>query len=309
MKIGIFEENFSELLIDTLSDRYQVSFFNGDYVQFLSEIEVLFIRLKHKISKEILGMAPNLKYICTPTTGLNHIDIHEMERRKIGLLSLKGETEFLNSIRATPEHTIGLVLSLLRNYSKLFLDHSVSWSVRNGFQGSELHRNSAGIIGYGRVGKILARYLNAFDCEVRYYDIENVENSYKGVIKESSITSLIEKSTLIFLCASYSKENECLINKSYLDMMQDKYFINTARGELVDEEELLDRIEQGFFSGVALDVIANESGDNHLSRFLDLVDEQNLVITPHIAGATIESMQKTDMFILGKLEKKLNAEN
>lgn len=307
MKIGVFEENFSELLINTLRERYVVSFFRDDYAQFLSEIEVLFIRLKHRIDKQILDMAPNLKYICTPTTGLNHIDIQEVERREIELFSLKGETEFLNSIRATPEHTFGLALSLLRNYTNLIMDSDTDWTIRNGFQGSELSGNRAGIIGYGRVGRILAQYLDSFGCKTRYYDTKNVVNQNKNIIKESSINSLIGNSNLIFLCASYSKENENFIDKKYLDLMRGKYFINTARGELVDEENLIERINQGFFKGVALDVIANESGENNLDRFLGLVNDQNLIITPHIAGATKESMQRTDMFIVDKLEKKLNA--
>ncbi len=305
MKVGIFEENFSKDLTELLVSKYGAKFFDGNYEEFLFDLDIVFIRLKHYVGKKILDKAVNLKYICSPTTGWNHIDVEEVKRRKIELISLKGEFDFLNQIRATPEHTFGLCLSLLRNYKELFLKNDSKWSVRDNKKGQELYGNKAGIIGYGRVGKILAGYLTSFGCVTSYYDILECDNKNNEVQKEISLDLLIEKSNIIFLCASYTQDNIEFINSKYIDLLKNKFFINTARGELVNESYLLEKIRIDWFKGVAIDVIANESGDNNLEVFLELSKNKNLIVTPHIAGATHESMSRTDLFILNKLLLKL----
>ena len=304
MKIGIFEENFSQKLKDILANRYSIVFFNDNMEEFLCDVDVIFIRLKNYIGKDILKKAPNLKYICSPTTGWNHIDIDEVSKRGIELISLKGEFDFLNEIRATPEHTFGLALSLLRNYKELFLKYDSSWSIRNNSKGYELYGNSAGIIGYGRVGKILANYLTSFGCSTKYYDIKDIEEPNSNITKEVSMEALIENSNIVFLCASYSDDNLNLLGEKNIDLLKDKFFINTSRGELIDELYLIDKIKKSWFKGVALDVISNENAPNNLDEFLSIMKTENLIITPHIAGATYESMEKTDLFILDKLSSK-----
>lgn len=117
MQIGILEpSDFSSIAIEKLDNVGQVTNFSGENLNiFLRDKDVLFIRLGYVISKDFMSMAKNLKYLCTPTTGLNHIDLQECKARDIEVISLKGEIDFLSTIRATPEHTFGLTLSLLRN--------------------------------------------------------------------------------------------------------------------------------------------------------------------------------------------------
>ena len=124
MQIGILEpDNFSKEAIESLEKVGKVSLFNGkDLSGFLLKQEIIFIRFKYHISHDFLEKAPDLKYICTPTTGLNHLEVKEIKKRKISIISLKGEEEFLTKIRATPEHILGLTLSLLRNYREAFLN-------------------------------------------------------------------------------------------------------------------------------------------------------------------------------------------
>ena len=304
MQIGILEpKDFSRKVLDELKSYGKVELFWGENREkFLEDKDVLFIRLKYKIDKSFLEEAPSLKFICTPTTGLNHIDINEVEKRKIKIISLKGEYDFLSTIRATPEHTIGLLLALLRNYNKAFLNPKNNEWNRDLYKGYEVYGKTIGIIGMGRVGKILSKYFNAFDAKIVFYDIKDVDTSYNS-IEVKDISSLIIKSDIIFLTASYSKENEKMIGKEEIDLMKDKFFINTSRGELVDEKYLLTKIAQQHFRGLALDVIENETdlGNNNLKEFLPLCEKNNFIITPHIAGATYESMWRTEEFISEKL--------
>lgn len=305
MQIGIFEsKDFSTVVIEKLSCMGEVSFFDGrDIKSFVKNKEVLFIRLKYFIGKDILDHATKLKYICTPTTGLNHIDLKECEDRGIKIISLKGEYDFLSTIRATPEHTFGLVLSLLRNYKRAFLNQENNEWNRELYKGSELYGKNIGIIGLGRVGKILAKYFSVFDANVYFYDIDTTIQSDTAK-REKNIESLIVKSNIVILSASYSIENEKFFDKKYIDLLEGKFFVNTARGELIDEEYLLKKIND-IFKGIALDVISNETSQNNLNEFLELSEKNNLIVTPHIAGATYESMWKTEGFIYKKLYEEL----
>ncbi len=130
------------------------------------EADVLWVSLRHRIDAEVMASAHRLKVIVTPTTGLNHIDLDEANRRGIRVLSLQGETEFLNNVRATAEHTVGLILSLLRRIPAALDDvRKGSWD-RDRCKGRELFGKTVGIIGYGRLGRIIARYLKAFDTHL-----------------------------------------------------------------------------------------------------------------------------------------------
>lgn len=307
MQIGILEnQDFSQEAILTLEKIGKVHFFDNFSIdKFIEQKDVLFIRLAYFVGRAFLEKAKNLKYICTPTTGLNHIDLEECNQRGIKIISLQGEYEFLSTIRATPEHTFGLVLSLIRNYKEAFLNQkNTSWN-REQYKGFELFDNSVGIIGFGRVGKILAKYFEAFGTKVYFYDInDGIEEIYEAV-KCASIEEVINQSNIVILSSSYSETNYQFFNKKYIDLLENKYFINTARGELVDEEYLISKLDQNFFKGVAIDVIQNEQSDNRLEKILKLTNTNNLIVTPHIAGATYSSMNRTEEFIVKKLKEAL----
>jgi D-3-phosphoglycerate dehydrogenase len=305
MQIGILEpKDFSQKAIEMLTRIGDVSLFDGkDLDVFIVDKEVLFIRLGNFIGNDFLQKAKNLKYICTPTTGLNHIDLEACKERGIHIVSLKGEYEFLSTIRATPEHTFGLLLSLLRNYKEAFLNQqNTNWD-REKYKGFELYQNSVGIIGFGRVGKILAKYFEAFGANVYFYDIDNSIKKIHGAIKLSSIEEVINQSNIVILSASYIESNYQFFDKKYIDLLENKYFINTARGELIDEEYLITKLKESFFKGVAIDVIQNEQSNNNLDKLLKLTETNNLIVTPHIAGATYSSMHRTEEFIVNKLKE------
>lgn len=308
MRIGILElKDFSQKAIKELNKLGTVELFDGlDMDGFMADKEIIFIRLGNFIGSDFLNKAKNLKYICTPTTGLNHIDLEECEKRGIKIVSLKGEYEFLSTIRATPEHTFGLVLSLLRNYKEAFLNQKNTKWDRELYKGFELYENSVGIIGFGRVGKILAKYFEAFGAKVCFYDIDDSIREIHSASKLSSIEEVINQSNIVILSASYTESNHQFFDKKYIDSLENKYFINTARGELIDEKYLLSKIEQNFFKGVALDVIQNEQSNNRVEKILELTNTNNLIITPHIAGATYSSMYRTEEFIVTKLKKENN---
>ena len=303
MRIGILEpKDFSQNAIERLKSEGEVVFYNRKNINsFIENLDILFVRLGFYIGEDLLKNARNLKYLCTPTTGLNHIDIEYVNKRNISILSLKGEVAFLSDIRATSEHTFGLILSLLRNYRQAFISNKYNFD-RDLFKGSEIFDNTIGIVGFGRIGVLLAKYIKGFDGITFFYDSnDDVKSSY-GAKRVDNLGALIEKCNVICLCASYSRKNEEMINEEYIDKLKDKFFINTSRGELVDQNYLINRIKQGYFRGVALDVLKNESkGIKNLEKLLSIDKKQNFILTPHLGGATYTSMKRTEEFIVEKL--------
>lgn len=311
IKIGIVEpQDFSKKAERHLNSIGLVTSFDDSIdslENFISDKDVLFIRLKYFYNQELLSNAKNLKYICSPTTGLNHIDLEYAKNSNIQIISLKGESDFLNQITATSEHTFGLVISLLRFYQRAFSQKNLTNDNRNSLKGYEINLSKVGIIGLGRIGSHLVKYFNAFGAEVNYFDIDD-SKEHSSAKKYSSIESLVKASDIIILSVSYSMKNEKMIGRKIIDMMKDKYFVNTSRGELVDEEYLLDCVSNRFFSGVAIDVFNNEQGLlNNAEKIMKLTSlDLNFVCTPHMGGATITSMKKTENFISSKLESSIN---
>ena len=304
-KIGILEpDNFSKKAIAKLGGLGEVSKFKGNGTRdeihgFIADKNALFVRLAYQIDEDLV-FGSRLQYICSPTTGLNHISIGACD---IKVVSLKGEYDFLNNIRATPEHVFGLTMALLRNYKEAFIKSKEQAFDRDVYRGYELYGAKVGIIGLGRIGRLLTKYFTAFDAHVGYYDIQPKENVLEGVIKYDSIEDLIRASEIIILEANYTPENNKMINAELLRMMKGKFFINAARGELVDEIALIEEIKANIFKGVAVDTFANEAGcENQIEEFIELSEGRNLIVTPHIGGATFTSMQRTEEFIATRLE-------
>ena len=270
----------------------------------VQEADVLWVRLRHHIDAEVMAAAQRLKMIVSPTTGLNHIDLNEARRRSIRVLSLQGETEFLNDIRATAEHTIGLMLALLRRIPAAVDDVQKGGWHRDQFKGRELFGKTIGIIGYGRLGRIVARYLKAFDARILVSDPHIDHKSLDTGISAVSLEGLLQESDIVSLHVSLSDRTQSFFGKEQFSRMKSgAWFINTARGELIDETALLDALRSDRLAGAALDVLCEESSNGMIHHPLVAYarEHDNLIITPHIGGCTIESMEKTETFLAGHL--------
>ena len=192
-------------------------------------------------------------------------------------------------------------MSLLRNYKEAFLNQKNNKWDRELYYGFELFENNVGIIGFGRVGKILAKYFETFGAKVYFYDNDDSIKGIHSANKLLRIEEVVNQSNIVILTASYSESNHQFFDKQYIDLLENKYFINTARGELVNEDYLIRKLEQNFFKGIAIDVVQNEQSNSSLYKLLKLTERNNLIVTPHIAGATYSSMNRTEEFMTYKL--------
>ncbi|MEQ6123449.1 2-hydroxyacid dehydrogenase [Pseudotenacibaculum sp. MALMAid0570] len=287
------EENFK------IQEELQLHLKNYQY-------DVIFTRLGLSLDKQILSLQRELKYVVTPTTGLNHIDLNYCNDNKIKVVSLKGEIEFLTTVKSTAEHTWALLLTLIRNIPVAFQQVKNDIWERHQLMADELDGKTIGIIGYGRLGKIIARYAKAFDMSVLVNDTREIEDEVKEGEKNVSLEVLLRNSDIICLMITYEERNINFLDYSKIQMMKDQVIlINTSRGEMVNEDALIQALKSKKISGVATDVLKNDSIWNGK---LPIVPEiikyakknDNVIITPHMGGYGKVSIKKTRDFITDK---------
>jgi D-3-phosphoglycerate dehydrogenase len=265
--------------------------------------------LGFQVDREILDAGSNLKAIVSATTGLDHIDLAYAEQRGIEVLSLRGESEFLRSVPATAEHTWALLLALMRRLPWAF--HSVlhgEWN-RDAFRGHDLCSRRLGIVGLGRIGQKVARYGHAFEMQVRAYD-PGLIAAIPGVLMCATLSDLLRQSDVLSLHVPLNPQTEKLIGAPELALLPSgAVIVNTARGAVLDETALLEALDSGKLAGAALDVLTHErvqhSGTSERLRAYARTHDR-LLITPHVGGATAESMCCTELFMAEKLKRFLS---
>ncbi|MFY9493265.1 MAG: 2-hydroxyacid dehydrogenase [Minisyncoccia bacterium] len=273
--------------------------------------EVLVIGLKHQLDRKFLDQTPNLKIIASPATGMNHLDLAEIKSRGIKLISLRGRKGFLRNVPSTAEETFALILSLSRNIPWAFDDVKKGGWDRIKWRGHQLKGKTIGLLGFGRLGRIVAKYAKAFDMSVLACD-PNVSAGFmkgRGVAKVS-MEDLFKESDIVSLHVLLTDDTHNLVKEKHLRSMKPSaYLINTARAELVENGVLEKALKQKWIAGAAVDVMWDEKGDGVHLKNNSLVDyarkNKNLIIMPHVGGATFEAMEVTQDYIADLVSKHL----
>jgi D-3-phosphoglycerate dehydrogenase len=306
MKLLITEpKDFSKKALNSLLSHFEVTELNSISAldRYIHEIDILFIRLGIFLDKSILQKAKQLKYICTPTTGLDHIDIEYCRLNNIQVISLKGERTFLDSIPSTAEHSWTLLMALNR---KIFhaVDHvqQKQWN-RDLFKSYNLKNRTLGILGLGRVGLQVAKYGHTFGMKTIGFDT-NPNIGTTLVDKRSSAEDLFTESDFISIHIPLNSRNIKFVNSNLIDLMKpNACIINTSRGKVWDEAAITDALINNKLRGIASDVLFEELSEQPENSPLLNIDctKYNCIITPHIAGATYDSMLLTEEFIAEKI--------
>ena len=250
-----------------------------------------------------MDLAPRLRAIISNPTGVPHIDMAAAAERGIAVFSLRDEQEFLATITPTAEHAFGLMLALLRN---------TPWSFAAALEGewkrfdfgapAMLSRLSLGLVGMGRLGRLMSRYGSAFGMKVRFFD-PYVETGADGAEKLANLSELAALSDVISIHAPANHETRHLIDSGVLaECRPGAVLINTARGELVDEVALLAALDEGRLAGAALDVLDGEYEPGFKAAEHALVayarGHRNLLLTPHIGGSTEDAWFETQRHVI-----------
>ena len=248
----------------------------------IKEVEAILIRSKTKVTKEVIEAGQNLKFIGRAGVGLDNVDLEAAKARDITVKNTPGA-----SSESVAEHTLGMMFCLAKNF------HPAVTGVKEGrwekkkFKGSELGGKTLGLVGAGRIGKMVAEKAKALGMTVLAYDPFLKPED----IPEAKLTDLDEvfkESDYLSMHVPLLPETKGMINKESIGKMKDcAYIINCARGGVIDEQHLLEALNGDTLGGAALDVYENEPEVNK-----DLVEHPKVIGTPHIAASTGEAQAR-----------------
>ncbi|WP_147677188.1 2-hydroxyacid dehydrogenase [Algibacter pacificus] len=306
MKILHLDTNH-ELLINQLA---QAGFINHeDYTSSkaiieakISEYDGIVLRSRFTIDKQFLDAATRLKFIGRVGAGLENIDCEYAKEKGVYLISAPEGNR-----NAVGEHSLGMLLSLFNKLNKADAEVRQGQWLREANRGIELDGKTVGLIGYGNMGKAFAKKLRGFDVEVLCYDIK--ANVGDANAKQVSLQEFQDKVEVISLHTPQTPLTVNMINSEFINAVKKPFWlINTARGKSVVTIDLMKALKSGKILGAGLDVLEYEkaSFENLFSNtmpeaFQYLIDAENVLLTPHVAGWTIESKEKLAQTIVDKI--------
>jgi len=252
-----------------------------EIINIISEYEALIVRSATKVTKNIIIASKKLKVIGRAGAGVDNIDVVTAKEKNILVMNTPG-----GNTNATAEHTLALILSLLRKvpYSN-DTTHKGKWEKKN-IKGSELSNKTLGIVGFGNVAIRLSNLVKGFNMNILAYSksLTSRQEEFPD-IKNVSFDELITTSDIISFHCKAPPDGKPLINKEYYKKMKPTtVIINTARGNIVEENDLNNALNNNMIAGAALDVYSKEPAKENI-----LFNNPKVILTPHIAASTAEA--------------------
>ena len=300
MKI-LITEFINKSSLDDLNNNFEIKFDEKlwekeeQLLEIIKDYDGLIVRNKTQVNKKILSNAKNLKFIGRLGVGLDNIDTEFCKSKNIHIQPATG----MNA-DSVAEYVISSSMSLIKKIP-MFHNGTVkgNWP-RTTIKSAEINEKCIGIVGFGTIGRKVADYSLKNGLNVLAYDpyIEKLDNNEKNY-KLSSLEDLFKNADIISLHLPLTEETKNLINKSSFSKMQKQpIIINTSRGSVVNENDLIDAYDQNLISGFALDVFENEPIKKDL--YERITSEMNCILTPHISGVTTESNIRVSNYIVKK---------
>ena len=268
----------------------------------------IIIRSRFSIDKHFLQQASRLKFIGRVGAGLENIDCRFAYSKGIDLIAAPEGNR-----NAVGEHSLGMLLSLFNKLNKADKEVRKGKWMREDNRGIELDGKTIGLIGYGNMGKAFAKKLRGFDVKVLCYDIK--PNVGDENCKQVSLESLKQNADVLSLHTPQTEETKQMINTNFINSFSKEFWlINTARGTSVVTKDLVKALKVGKILGAGLDVLEYEksSFENLFSNnkmpeaFKYLISADNIILSPHVAGWTIESKEKLAQTIVEKIKKRFS---
>ncbi|MDP1623550.1 MAG: NAD(P)-dependent oxidoreductase [Bacteroidales bacterium] len=275
-----------------------------DFLSIAGQYDGVIIRSKIRIDKAFLDRAIRLKFIGRVGAGMENIDVGYAESKGIHCLnSPEGNRD------AVGEHALGMLLSIMNHMNRADQQVRQGIWIREGNRGAEIKGKCVGIIGYGNMGSAFAQRLKGFEANVISYD-KYKHNYSDGNTLETSMDEIFMQTDILSLHVPLTEETTHLVDDYFLQrFVKNIWLINTARGAVVRTSDLTKNLESGKVIGAALDVLEYEdvSFESLSTKMPDelnyLVNAENVVLTPHVAGWTQESNIKLAQVLIGKIRK------
>lgn len=277
-----------------------------DIETIISNYDGIIIRSRFTIDKTFLDAAKNLKFIGRVGAGLENIDCDYAEKKGVILISAPE-----GNSNAVGEHTLALLLSLFNKLNKADSEIREGKWLREDNRGLELDGKTVGIIGYGNMGKAFAKKLRGFDVDVLCYDIK--ANVGDKNAKQVSLATFQEQVDVVSLHTPQTELTKKMVNSKFIQAFNKPFWLlNTARGKSVVTNDLVSALKTGKILGAGLDVLEYEKAsfenlfknndENMPEAFRYLIQAQNVILTPHVAGWTVESKEKLAQTIVDKIK-------
>lgn len=313
MKIAVLERNSvgTDIDVTCFEDFGEVTYYRNtvaaDAAEKVKDVDII-IANKAPMNEETLKDAPNVKLICEFATGFDNIDLEYCKKRRIKVANVKDY-----STAAVAQHTFALTLYLLEHlphYDTYVKDGS--YGAQDRFSNfdlpfTELAGKTWGIIGMGNIGRMVARIATAFGCKVIFHSVtgKSTCTEYEQVSKDE----LLAQSDILSLHCPLSDLTRNFIDKEALSKMKKTaLLINVARGPVVNNADLYDALESGEIAAAGLDVLEKEpiAADNQLGK---IRDSNKLIITPHMAWASVEARERLVNEVYKNIEAFLKGED
>jgi D-3-phosphoglycerate dehydrogenase len=274
-------------------------------MQKIHEFQGIVIRSRFDLDRDFLEKAKNLQFIARVGAGLESIDLDFAAQQNIHLIAAPE-----GNANAVGEHALGMLINLMQKISEANISvKSGNW-LREPHRGFEIEGKTVGIIGYGNMGKSLAKKLQGFDCEVICYDIQpEVGDAFA---KQVSMADFCEKADIVSLHTPWTPETNRMIDKNWISNFKKPFwFINTARGKSVVTDDLVEALQSGKILGAGLDVLEYEKNsfetlfeiEKRTATMEYLLTSPKVILSPHIAGWTFESHLKLAQTIVEKIRR------
>ena len=263
-----------------------------ELIEYIKEADAIIVGLE-PINKEVLEKCPNLKIISKYGVGLNNIDLKECKRKDIKI----GWSGGVNRL-SVAEMTLGFMLMLSRNlFITTNLHKNGTWKKDGGF---ELSGKTIGIIGVGHIGKEIVRLLKPFRCNILVNDIIDQDRYYKeNNLKKASKEDIFKTCDIVTIHTPYNDETKNMVDLDVLKTMKKTaYILNTARGGIINEQDLKYALQNGIIAGAAIDVYTKEPPNDK-----ELINLPNLICTPHIGGNSAEAVEAMGMSAIKHIKK------
>ena len=264
----------------------------------------LIIRSRFSIDASFLEKAKNLKFIGRVGAGLENIDCSYTKNNGITLIAAPEGNR-----NAVGEHTLGMLLSLFNKLNKANGEIKKGQWLREENRGVELDGKTIGLIGYGNMGKSFAKKLRGFDVEVLCYDLKTAVSD--DCCKQVSLRELQQKVDVLSLHTPQTELTKNMVNTNFIESFKKKFWLlNTARGNSVVTKDLVIALKSGKILGAGLDVLEYEktsfenlfTNDNIPKAFQYLINSNKVLLSPHVAGWTVESEKKLAQTIVDKIK-------
>ncbi len=300
------------LILENLIDKKNLTILKKNHNIFYNKnkkknkIETIFTRLKYNLNQDFLSNYPNLKYVISPTTGTNHIDNNYIKKNGIKFINLLGQKKKIRNVSSTSQFNFALIISASRKLLDYNFLSKKNIFNRYKYETFQFEQLTCGIIGYGRIGKYLCKNLAKLGFKILIYEKYLKKKIFKKKnISFVSLNKLMEASDIISLNVNNQKNNTDFINKKNLNKCKKKpIFINTSRGEYVNEKDLIDSINKGNIFSAYIDVVKNEQEKELINKNLYKMSNRGKIhIFPHIGGTTKKALIYTEKLVINKFIK------